>query len=167
MKTRTRVYHKASSADDFESPYSCRIHGEVQPVVSKRKSGYLHRRCSVCFREWRSQHGARYQRNYRDHCKRLVIEAYGGACECCGEDMPEFLSIDHLLGDGKQHREEILRKHESIWVWLAKNDCPNDGRFALRCFNCNLGRERNGGVCPHNEEVEIIEQPESPRNGVT
>lgn len=154
MKTRTRVYHKAQDADGFDSPYVCRIHGAVPPIVSKRKTGYIHRRCSVCFAEWRTKHGARYQRNYRIHCKALVIAAYGGRCACCGENNPHFLTIDHLKGDGKAHRAAISKSYESIWKWLAVNDCPDDGRFGLRCFNCNLGRERNGGVCPHELKTE-------------
>lgn len=85
-----------------------------------------------------------------------VIEAYGGACACCGESEPVFLCVDHIENNGASHREQIgygrttdgRRKVGSGSVmnsWLVKNGFP--GGFQLLCANCNLGKQR--GICPH------------------
>ena len=36
--------------------------------------------------------------NTRTKNKERIIEAYGGKCECCGESIFEFLTIDHRNG---------------------------------------------------------------------
>src|SRR3972149_2266120 len=33
-----------------------------------------------------------------------VLDAYGWRCECCGEQEPMFLTIDHIEGGGNIHR---------------------------------------------------------------
>lgn len=35
-----------------------------------------------------------------------------------------------------------------FYRWLRKHSYPK-GNFRLLCFNCNCGRELNGGICPH------------------
>jgi len=79
------------------------------------------------------------ERSYYEHKRRvkarlLVIENYGGKCECCGESFYEFLTIDHKDNSGAKHREEI--GINTIYFWLVKNDYPKD-RFRLLCHNCN------------------------------
>ena len=74
-----------------------------------------------------------------------VFNHYGNQCECCGESNILFLSVDHINNDGASHRKEIGRGR--INQWLINNNFPPG--FQLLCFNCNLGKYRNGGVCPH------------------
>ena len=80
--------------------------------------------------------------------KQKCLNYYGGKCECCGETEPLFLCIDHINGNGNKHRKEIT--NEKIYAWLIRESFP-DG-FRLLCYNCNNGRERNGGLCPHKKE---------------
>lgn len=78
--------------------------------------------------------------------KRAAYEAYGGfACKCCGEVIEKFLTIDHVANDGADHRKQMRGKH--LYRWLRKNGYPQD--FQVLCMNCNFGKARNGGVCPH------------------
>lgn len=77
-----------------------------------------------------------------------IIAAYGGACNCCGETQAMFLELDHLTSDGAAHRREIGRGSHATYNWAKKHQFPRD-RFQLLCANCNQGRQRNGGVCPH------------------
>jgi hypothetical protein len=35
------------------------------------------------------------------------------------------------------------------WAWLRKHNYPEG--FQVLCHNCNMGRQINGGVCPHME----------------
>jgi hypothetical protein len=90
-----------------------------------------------------------------------VIEAYGGECVCCGESLPEFLTVDHTDGGGSDHRRKV--SHGSggtgFYAWLKRHGFPQDG-FQLLCFNCNLGRQINGGVCPHQAHVEELKREE-------
>lgn len=79
-----------------------------------------------------------------------VLDAYGWQCVCCGETEPLFLTIDHIEGGGNLHREEV-REHRNDWYkYLIENNFPEG--FRTLCYNCNLGRSRNGGRCPHEEE---------------
>ena len=75
-----------------------------------------------------------------------ILEAYGEKCECCGEDEPQFLSIDHTNNDGAEHRKTV----KNVYLWLRKNGFPRDG-FRLLCYNCNFGRRL--GDCPHKSKI--------------
>lgn len=86
----------------------------------------------------------------RQRAINAVLDHYGRECACCGEAMPEFLTIDHKGNDGKQHREYgdvyriLYRDFQRTGKW--KEDCETS------CYNCNSGRWRNGGICPHQEQ---------------
>lgn len=121
--------------------------------------------CLSCFAELGERKGkARYcpdcaakncarqikRRNkYRDAC----FAAYGGvACACCGESEILFLSLDHIANNGSAHRKEMFggRKNAgsgAMYAALAKAGFPKG--FQVLCMNCNCGKHRNGGVCPH------------------
>ncbi len=78
-----------------------------------------------------------------------TFATYGGACECCGESEPAFLTIGHVNNDGAAHRREIgIYGGITFYRWLRDQGYPQD-RYCLQCWNCNCGRESNGGICPH------------------
>jgi len=89
----------------------------------------------------------RVQGERREKLKVIVYDAYGGAiCACCGETNMGFLSIDHINGITLTERA-LQMKSGSIYMWLKKHDYPEG--YQILCFNCNLGRARNKGICPH------------------
>ena len=92
--------------------------------------------CILCGREYRNNHGQTQ--------RLMVLEHYGGKCACCGEDHPEFLSLDHINGGGHKHQLEIKRRH--VVEWVAAKGFP--AGFRVLCHNCNqaLGHY---GYCPH------------------
>lgn len=97
---------------------------------------------------------ARLKRNIANYKIRLhqdILRAYGERCACCGEDHPMFLTLDHINNDGAQHRKEIMgntkRGSTKFYAWVKRNEFPNF--LQLLCWNCNCGKHRNGGVCPH------------------
>lgn len=100
-------------------------------------------------REERLLKAAKYSRNLR----MAAMDAYGGKfCACCGEQQLLFLTIDHKLNDGNQHRREISGKNVGgggtvFYRWLRNKGYP-DG-FQVLCMNCNFGKRMNHGVCPH------------------
>ena len=94
-----------------------------------------------------------YHRDYRKRQRIEAIAVYGGACDCCGETEPAFLTIHHVDGGGNAHRKEVCgaarRGGQRFYAWLKRQGWP--AGFAVRCWNCNSGAEINGGVCPHEE----------------
>jgi uncharacterized OB-fold protein len=114
-------------------------------VCSARKLNYYYKN-----KETRLQH----QKRYIYKLKLKVFNAYGGAnCRCCGELRMEFLSIDHIEGDGADHRKVIGRT--GIYHWLRRNNYPPG--FQVLCMNCNFARGMHG-YCPHEMEIGMIEK---------
>ena len=72
-------------------------------------------------------------------------------CSCCGEDNFMLLTIDHINNDG--HKRTKQERFDS-YTHIMKNHYP-DGLQVL-CYNCNIGRDRNGGVCPHKKQHPIV-----------
>lgn len=81
---------------------------------------------------------------YAAKLKAAVIAGYGGKCQCCGETIAEFLTVDHLDGSGGQHRKS-LKRH--FYLYLIENHFPRD-KFRLLCMNCNFAYGKYG-YCPH------------------
>ena len=108
---------------------------------SKREVGGVSSWCKSCDNE--------NCREYAESGKRLVFDHYGRSCVCCGESEELFLTIDHVNNDGAEHRRAI---GPDICAWLLKNDFPEG--FQVLCYNCNCGKQRNGGTCPHQTEDE-------------
>lgn len=80
-----------------------------------------------------------------------VFNGYGGyICVCCGEKEKVFLTIDHINGGGIEHRRNISGGAKGIYRWLRKNNYPKG--FRVLCYNCNCGRSRNNGICPHEKK---------------
>ena len=87
-------------------------------------------------------------------CKDQVFAAYGGyKCACCGETEVMFLTIDHVNNDGNVERKAGLYRGNgtAFYQWLRKQGFP-DG-YQVLCMNCNVGKHKNGGVCPHQRKV--------------
>lgn len=86
---------------------------------------------------------------YRLRLRLAAYEAYGGAkCVCCGETHLEFLTLDHVGGGGRAHRQQV-GAGDKIYRWLRDNSYPEG--FRVMCFNCNYAVFRYG-ICPHTEK---------------
>lgn len=117
-----------------------------------RKSVALHNA-----RAWRERNPDYYHgpngMNTRSNFKIKVeiFNHYGPNCECCGESNLIFLNIDHIDGNGNNHRREVFGVQSGggtrFYRWLKRQDFP-DG-YRVLCFNCNFGAARCGGTCPH------------------
>lgn len=71
-------------------------------------------------------------------------------CSCCGEDNFTFLTLDHPNNDGFIHRKKFGGSTAFLY-WLQRNDFPI--KLDVLCWNCNLGRQLNNGICPHQKLV--------------
>ena len=78
--------------------------------------------------------------------RKLVLDAYGNKCECCGETHYEFLAIDHIDGGGRKHRKSISK---NFYYWLRDNNFPEG--FRILCHNCNMSHGFYG-YCPHDQQ---------------
>jgi hypothetical protein len=77
---------------------------------------------------------------------RQLFNIYGKKCVCCGESNLNFLTIDHINGDGAAHRKETSSHTVEVAVKEA-----DPSKYRILCFNCNCGRQYRGvdGQCPH------------------
>lgn len=96
---------------------------------------------------------AAYQRQRNAKLRKEVYAAYGGyICACCGETEPLFLSIDHINNDGYVRRKGGEPVGVGLWQKLKNEGYPPG--YQVLCMNCNHGKSRNGGVCPHHKVKE-------------
>ena len=79
--------------------------------------------------------------------RREMIAAYGYICKCCGESEPRFLTIEHKLKDGADHRKFLKGGPDAVYRDLKRRGWPQD-YYSLLCMNCNWS-ERNCEPCPH------------------
>lgn len=70
-------------------------------------------------------------------------------CQCCPENILEFLTIDHVNNDGNKQRK-LDKTANKICRWLKKNNYPEG--FQVLCFNCNMAKGLFG-KCPHQREA--------------
>jgi len=103
--------------------------------------------------KWSKENPEKRKKNALAYYYRLqdeVIQAYGGyKCACCGETEPLFLNIDHINNDGGKFRKEhnFLHHGPKFYQWLKVNHWPPG--YQVLCSNCNHGKHRNHGICPH------------------
>ena len=94
-----------------------------------------------------------YANSRRRSDREEVLIKYGGnppKCSCCGESEKIFLTLDHVYGNGNKHKNEIGVKGTGLYIWAKQNNFPLI--FKVLCFNCNCGKYRNKGICPHEEK---------------
>jgi len=106
--------------------------------------------------QWQRDHPENTRdRNRRSRLKlrRETLEAYGGVCQCCGEDDERFLTLDHVNNDGATEREQlgIKRGGDTIALFRRLRTAGWPEGYQVLCWNCNCGRHLNGGVCPHQD----------------
>lgn len=132
----------------------CRECSEIKPLDDfyRRDGGRDGRRaeCRDCTRSrTRSYHVthrkavAEQKRKYQAGHRLRVFDHYGRSCACCGAT--ENLSIDHINGNGKQHREELFgrsqgRAGNGFYFWLVKQGFPSG--YQTLCRRCNISKGR-------------------------
>lgn len=99
-------------------------------------------------KEWRAR-ALEIQSKKAKELKQKIVLHYGGSCACCGISEICFLSIDHINNDG--YKEKGTRKNRVsgylLYKKIIKENYPDT--LQILCFNCNLAKQHNRGVCPH------------------
>lgn len=126
----------------------CVYCGEAPPQQNRKG-------CSSCLSA-KSKSTCQFSKNNKEHMqqyrlliKHEVIEKYGGNCSCCGEQQILFLTIDHKNNDGYRDRQIKSNSSISWYMSLRREDLRDD--LQVLCFNCNLGKSINKGICPHQQ----------------
>ena len=125
-------------------------------VNRHRGEGRPHSECKDCARkravEYRKNNLQKVRSSNacsRAKLKMEVLSAYSGGvprCSCCGESIYNFLTMDHVDGNGALHKKWGRRlTGDNLYRWLRESGFPQG--FQVLCFNCNCGRRL--GVCPH------------------
>lgn len=70
---------------------------------------------------------------------------YGTKCVCCGVDILDLLTLDHVLNDGKSDREKYSSSYKIYRIAVEKY---RPDLFQVLCWNCNMGKAIHG-ICPH------------------
>ena len=117
----------------------------IKPGMIKKRRHFM---CLEC-----TQESDRKWRKWRDDVYQGVIDQYGGKCACCGETSLKFLTIDHINNDGYKEKGGNKGNRGGYSFYKRIRDNHRDDLQVL-CYNCNCGRHRNGGVCPHMQEGE-------------
>lgn len=117
--------------------------------------------CRICNREKplnEIRPGKRYcyacgSSRERARLKLEMLEALGWKCECCGEEHPEFLTL--------QHKEPLesssfngLKSHQ-LYRIARSLGWPKD-RYSVLCMNCNFVEGHSDG-CPHRKGLSVGE----------
>ena len=87
-----------------------------------------------------------YMRDRQKTKRKEIIELYGGKCACCGESRWEFMSIDHINGDGIAHRKATGQGY-GYYLSILKEGYQPD-KYRVLCHNCNMALGAYG-YCPH------------------
>lgn len=140
----------------------CKKCGDPEAVFSPSQRKDCCRKCAYeRVRNWRKNNperhraSARNQRNNRiRHFRRELLEAYGHACECCGESRFEFLALDHRHGGGEEERRQFTSR-DKYYRHIRDLGYPKD-KYRLLCHNCNQSIGAYG-YCPHQLERDAAE----------
>jgi hypothetical protein len=118
--------------------------------------GALGLKAKEYYREHKEQL-AEYSLAYRYAQKMDALDAYGGPrCACCGETLFEGLTIDHISGEGADHRRKIGDAviGNTIYRWLKRNSYPPG--FQVLCGTCNIAK-RTSIRCPHEAQRSLFD----------
>lgn len=147
------VYSKTSRGKNYRQ-HTCLVCHRVKAAAKERRlRAQDPQRYRDALKRWRDrtldERKAVKKARYEKH-KEQVFAAYGGfRCSCCGETEPTMLTIDHMQEDGAdfRRRNRGQRWSYNFYQWIIRNGFPAD--LQVLCYNCNLSKHRNGGICAH------------------
>lgn len=148
-KTRDNFYNNKSYPWRDNASYQCKsctktyVKANVTGTIwnkETQKKNYTKHKESILYKS--------RQRWLRDKWETLKYYSAGfdkPTCNCCLSTDLQFLSIDHIYGNGASHRR-IDPEATKIIRWLKKNNFPPG--FQTLCMNCNFSFGKFG-FCPH------------------
>lgn len=149
-KTRCRRCHAEhleygrAFKDQAIASGKCRYCGWRAKLASKSM-------CGSCLEKHAKRNATRYA-----ELRRKCLDAYGGACTCCGTAVSKYLQLDHKNNDGANHRRLIhgIERGGSIYPWAVRNGFPE--LLHLLCANCHQAKTTSGGCRPEDHATDIL-----------
>lgn len=141
-RERARAYWRRNGAARARAYAAAARRDGICTLCRKRPPIAGFDNCQECTQRRRTNENARTAT-----IKRLVMQKYGGRCATPGcEASEDRLTIDHVDGRGKEHRElhGLGRYSVRMYRWLIRNDFP-DG-FQVLCVSCNASKGRRAAV---------------------
>jgi hypothetical protein len=135
--------------DRYRKKYAEEIKQKKREEYQKNKEKYKEQSA-----KWRRKNPEKWKclmrisnRRQRQKLRVEMVKAYGGKCKCCGETEVLFLELDHIHNDGHKDRK-VNGAGVKLLCRLKKAGWPKNN-YQILCSNCNHGKTRNGGICPH------------------
>lgn len=124
-------------------------------VKTEKGRQYAERQKGVA-KDWRKNNPRRAKANVKRAHLALKKECFSHytssgrlECKCCTESNIAFLELDHVDGDGKQHREWLQKVTGTkmlggphLHYWLKRNGYPQVPRLQILCSNCNKSKNK-------------------------
>lgn len=122
---------------------------------AKAREYYLKNR-EVLLSKYSAQkdHKNELSRKWRSNMRLDIISHYSDGkmcCNCCGENIYEFLTIDHINNNGSQERKRTGSGGHHAYRLIIKENYPEG--FQVLCYNCNCARAKTADKrCPHEKK---------------
>jgi hypothetical protein len=102
--------------------------------------------CKTCTPIKRKRYAASRSRSKASlKARKTALNLLGNACVCCGDTYEPYLQIDHVDGDGKDHRKELRHGTQALYRWVIQN--PATDRVQILCANCHLYKTKYKTLC--------------------
>lgn len=98
----------------------------------------------------KKENNERNSKIYKQNTEKC-IKYFGGKCQCecgCTEDNSKLLTFGHPNNDGFEDRKKT-KSTKSLVGKLVKNNFKHEFEINLECYNCNMSKFRNNGVCAY------------------
>lgn len=120
----------------------CRLCINIYYRNRHKKKMHVDEKYTLMVRKCSKLQQIKRNKKFRTAC----LEHYGNKCACCGESIQRFLTLDHINNDGHKFKHTVGKR-------FAEHLCLNGFRddIQILCYNCNIGRSHNGGICPHKD----------------
>lgn len=124
---------------------------EYQKNLRKNKSYLLKRKKQNAM--WyikNREHALSRSKLYIQKVRLQALILYSGNpphCRCCGETEYDFLTIEHINGGGRKHRQG--KSSQTFHLEIIKENNPD--KYEVLCMNCNHAKGIHG-ICPHQKK---------------
>lgn len=147
LGSRTGHFRQIELALNIVTCLGCSI--EFKPDIHNKK--YCSKDCEESNTVIKNNKNKRQKNNQKDN-RRELLEYYSNGflrCACCYDEKYNELQLDHINGDGKQHRKELGgNSFNVLYSWVVKNNYPPI--FQLLCSYCNRAKFDNL-ECPYKD----------------
>ena len=92
-------------------------------------------------------------KKYKNWMKLEVFQHYSNSktpyCKCCKINIFDFMTIDHINGDGAKHRKTSTLRGLTLYRYLYKQKYPKG--YQILCYNCNSSKKTGTTCIGHNK----------------